>query len=118
MEVDKWNVSFFSVFLYLYHSVKAASCVRCLCESIFSERYASNAFDLISVYNVCVCVSAGAVGTPLPGVEVRIGMTNSTNTTIAEGNSKETRVSPPCSHLSSWSALAWRVTDGSLIALH
>ncbi|KAL2088475.1 hypothetical protein ACEWY4_015374 [Coilia grayii] len=34
----------------------------------------------------------GAVGTPLPGVEVRIVMTNSSNTTIAEGNHKETRV--------------------------
>ncbi|KAM6981093.1 malonate--CoA ligase ACSF3, mitochondrial [Aplochiton taeniatus] len=36
----------------------------------------------------------GAVGIPLPGVEVRIVMTNSTNTTIAEGNSKETLVRP------------------------
>lgn len=36
----------------------------------------------------------GAVGSPLPGVEVRIVMTNSTNTTIAEGNSKETMVRP------------------------
>ncbi|XP_062405784.1 malonate--CoA ligase ACSF3, mitochondrial [Sardina pilchardus] len=36
----------------------------------------------------------GAVGAPLPGVEVRIVMTNSTNTTIAEGTSKETRVRP------------------------
>ncbi|KAL6461383.1 hypothetical protein MHYP_G00295270 [Metynnis hypsauchen] len=36
----------------------------------------------------------GAVGTPLPGVEVRIVMTNTTSTTIAEGNSKETQVKP------------------------
>ncbi|XP_062845622.1 malonate--CoA ligase ACSF3, mitochondrial isoform X2 [Trichomycterus rosablanca] len=36
----------------------------------------------------------GAVGTPLPGVEVRIVMSNSTLTTIAEGNSKQTRVKP------------------------
>lgn len=36
----------------------------------------------------------GAVGVPLPGVEVRIVMTNSTNTTIAEGNSKGTLVAP------------------------
>uniref|UniRef100_A0A8C1KUF2 Malonate--CoA ligase ACSF3, mitochondrial n=1 Tax=Cyprinus carpio TaxID=7962 RepID=A0A8C1KUF2_CYPCA len=34
----------------------------------------------------------GAVGVPLPGVEVRIMMTNSTNAIIAEGNSKGTRV--------------------------
>ncbi|GAA6091710.1 malonate--CoA ligase ACSF3, mitochondrial, partial [Tachysurus ichikawai] len=36
----------------------------------------------------------GAVGAPLPGVEVRIVMTNTSNTTIAEGNSKHTRVKP------------------------
>ncbi|CAB1339513.1 unnamed protein product [Coregonus sp. 'balchen'] len=34
----------------------------------------------------------GAVGVPLPGVEVRIVMTNATSTTIAEGNSRETQV--------------------------
>lgn len=34
----------------------------------------------------------GAVGVPLPGVEVRIMMTNSTSTVIAEGNRKGTRV--------------------------
>ncbi|XP_016396425.1 acyl-CoA synthetase family member 3, mitochondrial isoform X2 [Sinocyclocheilus rhinocerous] len=34
----------------------------------------------------------GAVGVPLPGVEVRIMMTNTTNAIIAEGNSKGTRV--------------------------
>ncbi|XP_066515234.1 malonate--CoA ligase ACSF3, mitochondrial-like [Hoplias malabaricus] len=34
----------------------------------------------------------GAVGTPLPGVEVCIVMTNTTNTTIVEGNSKGTQV--------------------------
>ncbi|XP_026863150.2 malonate--CoA ligase ACSF3, mitochondrial isoform X2 [Electrophorus electricus] len=36
----------------------------------------------------------GAVGMPLPEMEVRIVMTNTTNTTIAESNSKETRVKP------------------------
>ncbi|XP_064779277.1 malonate--CoA ligase ACSF3, mitochondrial isoform X2 [Oncorhynchus masou masou] len=36
----------------------------------------------------------GAVGVPLPGVEVRIVMTNATSTTIAEGNSRETQVRP------------------------
>ncbi|XP_060767928.1 malonate--CoA ligase ACSF3, mitochondrial isoform X2 [Neoarius graeffei] len=36
----------------------------------------------------------GAVGTPLPGVEVRIVMTNTSNTTIAEGDSKHTQVKP------------------------
>uniref|UniRef100_A0A8C7WCC3 Malonate--CoA ligase ACSF3, mitochondrial n=1 Tax=Oncorhynchus mykiss TaxID=8022 RepID=A0A8C7WCC3_ONCMY len=35
-----------------------------------------------------------AVGVPLPGVEVRIVMTNATSTTIAEGNSRETQVRP------------------------
>lgn len=36
----------------------------------------------------------GAVGLPLPEVEVRIVMNNTTNTTIAEGNHKETQVRP------------------------
>ncbi|KAI5619758.1 acyl-CoA synthetase family member 3, mitochondrial, partial [Silurus asotus] len=36
----------------------------------------------------------GAVGSPLPGVEVRIVMTNKSNTSIAVGNSKHTRVKP------------------------
>ncbi|XP_051948345.1 malonate--CoA ligase ACSF3, mitochondrial isoform X2 [Xyrauchen texanus] len=36
----------------------------------------------------------GSVGVPLPGVEVRIMMTNTTNTVIAEGNSKGTQVKP------------------------
>ncbi|KAK7913245.1 hypothetical protein WMY93_013456 [Mugilogobius chulae] len=36
----------------------------------------------------------GAVGHPLPGVEVRIVMSNSINTTIAEGNYRETQVRP------------------------
>ncbi|KAJ0056597.1 hypothetical protein NL108_010531, partial [Boleophthalmus pectinirostris] len=36
----------------------------------------------------------GAVGLPLPGVEVRITMNNSINTTIAEGNHRETQVRP------------------------
>lgn len=36
----------------------------------------------------------GAVGLPLPGVEVRIAMNNSINTTIAEGNHSETQVRP------------------------
>lgn len=34
----------------------------------------------------------GAVGLPLPGVEVRIAMNNTTNTTIVEGNHRETKV--------------------------
>ncbi|RVE74388.1 hypothetical protein OJAV_G00021980 [Oryzias javanicus] len=34
----------------------------------------------------------GAVGLPLPGVEVRIVMSNATNTTIVEGTHKETQV--------------------------
>lgn len=36
----------------------------------------------------------GAVGLPLPGVEVRIIMNNSSNTTIAEGSHRETQVRP------------------------
>ncbi|XP_070763411.1 malonate--CoA ligase ACSF3, mitochondrial [Enoplosus armatus] len=36
----------------------------------------------------------GAVGLPLPSVEVRIGMNNTTNTTIVEGNHRETQVRP------------------------
>lgn len=36
----------------------------------------------------------GAVGVPLPGVEVRIAMNNSFNTAIAEGNHRETQVRP------------------------
>ncbi|KAM4744003.1 LOW QUALITY PROTEIN: malonate--CoA ligase ACSF3, mitochondrial [Anableps anableps] len=37
---------------------------------------------------------AGAVGLPLPDVEVRVVMSNTSNTTIAEGNHKETQVRP------------------------
>uniref|UniRef100_H3CVK0 Malonate--CoA ligase ACSF3, mitochondrial n=1 Tax=Tetraodon nigroviridis TaxID=99883 RepID=H3CVK0_TETNG len=36
----------------------------------------------------------GSVGSPLPGVEVRIVMNNTNNTTIVEGNQKETQVRP------------------------
>ncbi|XP_061558294.1 malonate--CoA ligase ACSF3, mitochondrial isoform X1 [Phycodurus eques] len=36
----------------------------------------------------------GAVGLPLPGVEVRIVMNNTTNTTIVEGNHRESQVRP------------------------
>lgn len=36
----------------------------------------------------------GAVGLPLPGVEVRIVMNNATSTTIVEGNHRETQVRP------------------------
>uniref|UniRef100_A0A667WWF6 Malonate--CoA ligase ACSF3, mitochondrial n=1 Tax=Myripristis murdjan TaxID=586833 RepID=A0A667WWF6_9TELE len=36
----------------------------------------------------------GAVGLPLPGVEVRIVMTNATNTTIVEGSHRQTQVCP------------------------
>ncbi|XP_008291143.1 acyl-CoA synthetase family member 3, mitochondrial [Stegastes partitus] len=36
----------------------------------------------------------GAVGLPLPGVEVRIVMNNTTNTTIVEGTHRETQVHP------------------------
>ncbi|XP_048402998.1 malonate--CoA ligase ACSF3, mitochondrial isoform X2 [Stegostoma tigrinum] len=48
------------------------------------------------VHGVCI---PGAVGTPLPGTEVRIVMENSTRnhssyTVIAEGNSRETKVKP------------------------
>lgn len=38
------------------------------------------------------CFRTGAVGLPLPGVEVRIAMNNAANTTIVEGNQKETQV--------------------------
>lgn len=44
---------------------------------------------------VCVLACTGAVGVPLPGVEVCIVMTNATSTTIAEGNSAETKVMVP-----------------------
>ncbi|XP_040908091.1 malonate--CoA ligase ACSF3, mitochondrial isoform X1 [Toxotes jaculatrix] len=36
----------------------------------------------------------GAVGSPLPSVEVRIVMNNTTNTTIVEGNHRDTQVRP------------------------
>ncbi|XP_053173449.1 malonate--CoA ligase ACSF3, mitochondrial isoform X1 [Scomber japonicus] len=36
----------------------------------------------------------GAVGLPLPGVDVRIVMNNMTNTTIVEGNHRDTQVRP------------------------
>lgn len=36
----------------------------------------------------------GAVGLPLPGMEVRIVMSNTTNTTIVEGSHRETQVRP------------------------
>lgn len=36
----------------------------------------------------------GAVGLPLPGVEVRIVMNNTTNTSIVEGNHRQTQVRP------------------------
>lgn len=39
-----------------------------------------------------LCSPTGAVGRPLPGVEVRIALSNSSNTTIAEGNHKDTQV--------------------------
>lgn len=39
-----------------------------------------------------VSMLTGAVGLPLPDVEVRIVMNNTTNTVIAEGNHKETQV--------------------------
>lgn len=39
-----------------------------------------------------LCFPTGAVGLPLPGVEVRIAMNNATNTTIVEGNQKDTQV--------------------------
>lgn len=44
----------------------------------------------------------GAVGLPLPGVEVRIVMSNATHTTIVEGTHKETQVmnvDPACKTL-------------------
>lgn len=41
-----------------------------------------------------VSMLTGAVGLPLPDVEVRIVLNNTTNTTIAEGNHKETQVKP------------------------
>ncbi|XP_014885726.1 acyl-CoA synthetase family member 3, mitochondrial isoform X1 [Poecilia latipinna] len=44
----------------------------------------------IAVNNYCT----GAVGLPLPDVEVRIVMNNTTNIMIAEGNHKETQIRP------------------------
>lgn len=43
---------------------------------------------------MCDDVPTGAVGLPLPGVEVRIAMNNTTNTTIVEGNHRDTQVIP------------------------
>lgn len=43
-----------------------------------------------------LCLLTGAVGLPLPGVEVRIVMNNTTNTTIVEGNRRETQVINKC----------------------
>lgn len=40
----------------------------------------------------------GAVGLPLPGVEVRIVMNNTANTTIVEGNQRETQVKKKIIH--------------------
>lgn len=48
---------------------------------------------LMSFYCVFLLdLLTGAVGLPLPGVEVRIAMNNTTNTTIVEGNQRETKV--------------------------
>lgn len=64
----------------------------------------------------CVCVTSrcvslwcllasGAVGTPLPGVEVRIVMPT-TNTIIAEGDCRRSQVAP-------WAPLVfWRFSTG------
>lgn len=38
------------------------------------------------------CFRTGAVGLPLPGVEVRIALNNAAHTTIVEGNQKDTQV--------------------------
>lgn len=45
---------------------------------------------LFCVFLLDLCT--GAVGLPLPGVEVRIVMNNASNTSIVEGNQRETRV--------------------------
>lgn len=52
----------------------------------------------LSCLHVCIFfvdsnLLTGSVGSPLPGVEVRIVMNNTNNTTIVEGNHKETQVS-------------------------
>lgn len=52
-------------------------------------------FSLYSCALFCVFLLdlfTGAVGLPLPGVEVRIVMNNTANTTIVEGNQRETQV--------------------------
>lgn len=59
---------------------------------VLLERYGMTEIGMALSNPLKGCRTPGAVGTPLPGVEVRIVMTNSTNTIIAEGNSKETRV--------------------------
>lgn len=57
------------------------------------------------------CFHTGAVGLPLPGVEVRIVMNNTTNTTIVEGNHRETQVINKCTCYAtpfiSLTAFAW-----------
>lgn len=40
----------------------------------------------------CIVLWTGSVGSPLPGVEVRIVMSDTNNTTIVEGNQKESQV--------------------------
>lgn len=63
-------------------SVKAKNHPILLRQSVFSSLY---------VHGLSLCLT-GAVGLPLPGVEVRIVMNNTINTTIVEGTHKETQV--------------------------
>ncbi|XP_028813047.1 acyl-CoA synthetase family member 3, mitochondrial isoform X2 [Denticeps clupeoides] len=56
------------------------------------ERYGMTEIGMALSNPLMGCRTPGAVGTPLPGMEVRIVMTNTTNAIIAEGNSRETQV--------------------------
>lgn len=53
-------------------------------------------FKLLLNQCLLACFLTGAVGLPLPGVEVRIVMNNTTNTTIVEGNCREIQVINKC----------------------
>lgn len=68
-------------------------------------------FKLLLNQCLLACFLTGAVGLPLPGVEVRIVMNNTTNTTIVEGNRRETQVINKCTCYAtpfiSLTAIAW-----------
>uniref|UniRef100_A0A9J8BIS3 Acyl-CoA synthetase family member 3 n=1 Tax=Cyprinus carpio carpio TaxID=630221 RepID=A0A9J8BIS3_CYPCA len=59
-------------------------------EQLFVQYFIRAVYNKLYLMKMPVCVFQGAVGVPLPGMEVRIMMTNTVKTIIAEGNSKGT----------------------------